>query len=173
MPYCEQCGTEHKERYQFCENCGAGLIKTQPFVKHAVPMRNYFWLIAIVLIFSGLSIMASIPYLNRASFRKVAIKAKTDKPIAHEPKETQSLLAKINSREKLRGRATAINAAGKNGRFSFFIDNSVEIIIGREDFDKRLGMLEWFLSRKDTDLSNIEYIDLRFKDIVIKNKDKP
>ncbi|MBL7158270.1 MAG: cell division protein FtsQ/DivIB [Candidatus Omnitrophica bacterium] len=50
----------------------------------------------------------------------------------------------------------------------FQLKNGVEIKIGNEDFDPRLDMLKATLSRKGLDFENIRYIDLRFKDVVIK-----
>lgn len=225
MPYCEQCGTEYKEGYQFCENCGAGLVqsgirKTQPFVKHAVPMRNYFWLIAIVLIFSGLSVMASLPHLNKTFLNKLSIKAKARKPIArvqagsssfYVDKERMliqyssssanlpvisiskdetagiqagsvcnseqlrlalSLLEKINARGKFKGNVTAIDATSKYGDLFFLMSNGIEIRIGKKDLAEKLKALELLFSGKRINPEEIEYIDLRFNDIVIKEKNK-
>ena len=50
----------------------------------------------------------------------------------------------------------------------FELQNGVKIKIGNEDFDSRLDMLKTTLRTKGLDFENIKYIDLRFKDVVIK-----
>jgi len=49
----------------------------------------------------------------------------------------------------------------------FYIDDGLQIKIGGEDFKKRLRNLKRVLSDPEIDSSDIRYIDLRFKDIVI------
>jgi len=218
MPYCEQCGTECNEGYQFCENCGVTLVKTQPLGKHA-PLRNYVWLIAIISIFAIVSIIASIPYLNKPFFGKAIIKTKTRKAIArvqiggsrfcidkgrllmqengsyanlpliaiskddtgiHEGSVCNSeqlrlavsLLEKINARGKFKGKVTAIDATSKYDRLSFVMDNGIEIIMSKKDFAEKLKVLEMLFSGNRINPEQVEYIDLRFKDIVLKEKKK-
>lgn len=49
---------------------------------------------------------------------------------------------------------------------SFLFDNGIEVRIGDADYQKRLGALKGVLSKiKDT--SSVDYIDLRFKDVVV------
>ncbi|MBL7155595.1 MAG: FtsQ-type POTRA domain-containing protein [Candidatus Omnitrophica bacterium] len=50
---------------------------------------------------------------------------------------------------------------------SFYIDDTIEVKIGGEDFRKRLEMLKTTLQNPDLDKKNIKYLDLRFKDVVI------
>ena len=57
--------------------------------------------------------------------------------------------------------------AANSGNLSFYIDDGLQIKIGGEDFKKRLGDLKRVLSDPEIDSSDISYIDLRFKDIVI------
>ena len=57
--------------------------------------------------------------------------------------------------------------ASNNRNLSFYLDNGMEVKIGGEDFLKRIENLKKNLSNPKLDKSNIKYIDLRFKDIVI------
>lgn len=50
---------------------------------------------------------------------------------------------------------------------SFYFKNGIEVKIGGEDFPARLKKLKKTIANPDLDKSNIKYIDLRFKDVVI------
>jgi len=60
----------------------------------------------------------------------------------------------------------------------YLINNSTKIFIGKEDFEKKIVVLENFLKQNSDDLEfkNVEYIDLRFdKNVIVKEnniKDK-
>lgn len=55
---------------------------------------------------------------------------------------------------------------------SFFMDTGLEVKLGEDDIKDKIGILAGLLIRVKNDLDNIRYIDLRFKDPVIKLKDK-
>jgi len=50
---------------------------------------------------------------------------------------------------------------------SFYLSNGIEIKIGGEEFRERLTRLKETLENPGFDISNVRYIDLRFKDVVI------
>lgn len=50
---------------------------------------------------------------------------------------------------------------------SFCIEDGIQIKIGDEDFFAKLKKLKKTLAKPDLDKSNIRYIDLRFKDVII------
>ncbi len=50
---------------------------------------------------------------------------------------------------------------------SFFIDDGLEIKIGRSNFKERLGSLERTLVSISLDRDDIKYVDLRFNDVVL------
>lgn len=79
-----------------------------------------------------------------------------------------SLLRKINA--KFNCKISEIDAIDKYDGLSFLMADGPEIKIGKENFDKKLKTLKGLLSRRDINLNNIEYIDLRFKNIYLKNK---
>lgn len=55
---------------------------------------------------------------------------------------------------------------------AFFItDSGIEVRVGRENAKSRIAVLRDILSHSRNELSNIKYIDLRFKDPVIKLKE--
>lgn len=83
------------------------------------------------------------------------------------------LLDKINERGKLRGKVTAIDATSKYGDLFFVMDSGIEIKIGKKGFTEKLKILDELFSGIRISLEQIEYIDLRFKDIVIKERSKP
>jgi len=54
---------------------------------------------------------------------------------------------------------------------SFFIPDGLEIKIGQDDTKDKIDILGSLLSQVKNDLNNVKYIDLRFKEPVIKFKD--
>lgn len=80
--------------------------------------------------------------------------------------KTALALVKLFKEKSITG-VRSIDASDRRNAV-FQLKNGVEIKIGNEDFDPRLDMLKATLSRKGLDFENIRYIDLRFKDVVIK-----
>ena len=50
---------------------------------------------------------------------------------------------------------------------SFYIDDNLEIKMGYGKYDEKLDMLGKIFDKLNKDMTNIKYIDLRFKDVVI------
>jgi cell division septal protein FtsQ len=84
------------------------------------------------------------------------------------------LIEELNNTDLLREfEITKINASGSNS-ISFFL-NDVEVIIGRDDFAKRLSDLDNLIKKKyNNNLESVRYIDLRYassdEELIIGNK---
>lgn len=81
------------------------------------------------------------------------------------------LIKKINRLERLRDyKVKAINASSP-WELSFFMFENLEIKVGR-DIDEKLTMFVSLLSLLRSEFEKIKYIDLRFKEPVIKYRDE-
>jgi cell division septal protein FtsQ len=80
------------------------------------------------------------------------------------------IIKMFNSNRRLRDasieRINALNADG----ISFYLSGNLEIKIGQENIKDKIDTLSSLLINVKNDLNNIEYIDLRFKEPVIKPK---
>ena len=56
------------------------------------------------------------------------------------------------------------------GGLSALAEEGFEIWVGRADFEKSLARLVNILPELEADKSNIRYIDLRFRDVIVRNK---
>ena len=83
--------------------------------------------------------------------------------------QVDSALSLINDIDKMGSSRYVVSTidVANHKNISFYIEDSIEVKIGGEDFQERLKMLDQTLKNPMLDTKNIKYIDLRFKDAVI------
>ena len=80
------------------------------------------------------------------------------------------LLGAIEGSGLLRGHSLRKIDVSDHRNLVFFIEDGLQIKIGRSHFEERLGLLKEALSSAYIDRNELEYIDLRFDDIVFGTK---
>lgn len=76
------------------------------------------------------------------------------------------LVRAINDVKILNYEAQRIDVANPRNVL-LFLDNGLEIRLGEKDFDKKLKKLNTILMDAKIDKNNLQYIDMRFKDVVL------
>jgi len=82
-------------------------------------------------------------------------------------KDALVLLESLNESSPLRAYKVTKIDARNSGNFVFYLENGIEVRIGGKDYTERVKRLVKTLSNTKIDKSNIKYIDVRFKDVVI------
>ena len=80
------------------------------------------------------------------------------------------IIKELNNNKTLRDYKIKVVDVSKPVNTLLFLEGGLEIRIGEEDFKNRFSLLNTLLVNIKNDLHNIKYIDLRFKEPVIKFK---
>jgi hypothetical protein len=80
------------------------------------------------------------------------------------------IIKELNNNKALRDYKIKVIDVSNPMNSSVFLEGGLEIKIGQEDLGKRINLLSTLLTNMKNDLKQIKYIDLRFKDPVIKFK---
>jgi cell division septal protein FtsQ len=81
------------------------------------------------------------------------------------------LLKAIVASKTISAQGVASIDASKITSLSFYFKNGVEIKIGCENFDRRIGLLESTLKDPRLAIDRVKYIDVRFEEVVIGPKE--
>jgi len=82
-------------------------------------------------------------------------------------KEAKELLKAIIKSDFLRKHKFLYIDCYDYKNLSFYIDKDLEIKMGRQNYDEKLNTLAKIFDKLDKDATDIKYIDLRFRDVVI------
>lgn len=80
------------------------------------------------------------------------------------------IIKELNNNKALRDYKIKVIDVSNPMNSSVFLEGGLEIKIGQEDLGKRINLLSTLLTNMKNDLKHIKYIDLRFKEPVIKFK---